>query len=211
MRLGIHWVWAGIAGLAGGLVLLGYFFEFELMDQVQLSLMEVTALLASGALLLGLVNLVSVHVKKVGDQDADWLYSAVLVLTLLFTLVIGVGLGPDSAILLAIFSSVQLPVEASLMALLSVTMIIAGFRLLQRRRDWSSLIFVATVLVVLVVSAPWPAGDQGLLGELRAWLRAEIVQVLAVGGARGILIGVALGAIVTGLRVLLAAERPYGD
>jgi hypothetical protein len=42
-------------------------------------------------------------------------------------------------------------------------------------------------------------------------LRAEIVQVLAVGGARGILIGVALGAIVTGLRVLLAAERPYGD
>lgn len=211
MRLGIHWIWAGIAGLAGGLVLLGYFVDFELMSQVQLSLMEVTALLASGALLLGLVNLVSVHIRKVGDQESDWPYSAVLVLTLLFTLVVGVGLGPDSGFMLAVFNSIQLPVEASLMALLSVTLIIAGFRLLQRRSGWGSLVFVATVLIVLMVSAPWPGGDQGLLGELRAWLRAEIVQVLAVGGARGILIGVALGAIATGARVLLAVERPYGD
>jgi hypothetical protein len=42
-------------------------------------------------------------------------------------------------------------------------------------------------------------------------LRAEVVQVLSVGGARALLLGVALGAVATGLRVLLAAERPYGE
>jgi len=35
--------------------------------------------------------------------------------------------------------------------------------------------------------------------------------VVAAGGARGILLGVALGSIVTGLRVLLAVDRPYGE
>jgi hypothetical protein len=42
--------------------------------------------------------------------------------------------------------------------------------------------------------------------DLRAW----ISQVWAAGGARGILLGVALGATATGLRVLLGTERPYG-
>jgi hypothetical protein len=37
-----------------------------------------------------------------------------------------------------------------------------------------------------------------------------ITQVIALGGARGILIGVALGTLTTGLRVLFGADRPYG-
>jgi len=31
-----------------------------------------------------------------------------------------------------------------------------------------------------------------------------------LGGARGILIGVALGSLLTGLRVLFGFDRPYG-
>jgi len=41
-------------------------------------------------------------------------------------------------------------------------------------------------------------------------VRPFIAQVLAAGGARGILIGVALGTLTTGLRVLLGSDRPYG-
>jgi hypothetical protein len=41
-------------------------------------------------------------------------------------------------------------------------------------------------------------------------VRPWITQVLALGGARGILIGVALGTLTTGLRVLFGADRPYG-
>jgi hypothetical protein len=37
-----------------------------------------------------------------------------------------------------------------------------------------------------------------------------IAEVWALGGARGILIGVALGTLMTGLRVLFAIDRPYG-
>jgi hypothetical protein len=211
VRLGIHLLWIGIAALAGGLVLLGYFFEVDALRAIQLLLIQWTTVLAAGALLLGLKNLSSVHIKKVGLQSEDWIYSAVLVTCLLLTLIFGIGLGPDSAVLLLLFNAIQMPVEASLMALLAVTLIGAGFRLLQRRRTWDSLLFVGTVLVALLLTAPWPGGDGGILGELRAWLRAEVVQVLSVGGARALLLGVALGAVATGLRVLLAAERPYGE
>jgi hypothetical protein len=41
-------------------------------------------------------------------------------------------------------------------------------------------------------------------------LRA-ITLVPATAGARGLLLGVALGAIATGLRVFLGFDRPYGD
>ncbi len=40
---------------------------------------------------------------------------------------------------------------------------------------------------------------------------AEEKVALVTGAARGIVLGVALGAITTGLRVLLGADRPYGD
>jgi len=41
-------------------------------------------------------------------------------------------------------------------------------------------------------------------------VRPWISQVWALGGARGILIGVGLGALLTGLRVLFGIDRPYG-
>ena len=70
-----------------------------------------------------------------------------------------------------------------------------------------SIVFIATALLMLVASATLPFGEVGALNDfLRPWFQ----HVLALGGARGILIGVALGTLTTGLRVLLGNERPYG-
>jgi hypothetical protein len=61
---------------------------------------------------------------------------------------------------------------------------------------------------VVLGTAPLPyVGDTFLLSGM---LRPFLAQVMAAGGARGILIGVALGALTTGLRVLFGADRPYG-
>lgn len=99
-----------------------------------------------------------------------------------------------------------LPVESALMALLAVTLLYAGVRLLRRRADFTSLVFLATAVLVLIGSATLPFGNIPILTDLSLWVK----QTLAVGGARGILIGVALGALLTGLRVLFGADRPYG-
>jgi hypothetical protein len=39
----------------------------------------------------------------------------------------------------------------------------------------------------------------------------SIEGAIAGGGARGLLIGIALGTLLTGLRVLFGVDRPYGD
>jgi hypothetical protein len=50
------------------------------------------------------------------------------------------------------------------------------------------------------------------VGEIPALnlIRSIIIEVPAVAGARGILLGVALGTIATGMRVLIGADKPYG-
>jgi hypothetical protein len=109
--------------------------------------------------------------------------------------------------MVSVFTAIQLPVEASLMALLAVTLIYASIRLLRRRLGLVSVIFVVTIVLILFGAAPLPL--LGYLPFLSNDVRPIVAQVLAAGGARGILIGVALGALTTGLRILFGGDRPY--
>jgi|RifCSP16_2_1023846.scaffolds.fasta_scaffold03046_1 hypothetical protein len=210
MRVRLSALWAAVALAAGLFVLLGYFVQFKAIQDLRLTFLHWAVLLAGAALIVGLVNLVSVHWRKVGLLEEGWIYSAVLILALVITLGLGLFFGPDNAVALFIFSNFQLPVETSLMALLAVSLVVAGFRLVSRRRDLYTLIFLATALFVMVGTAPWPLPGLGTFEVVVRDLRAWISQVWAAGGARGILLGVALGATATGLRVLLGTERPYG-
>lgn len=211
MRGGLRIVWAAVAMIFGLIVLQGYFLDLEPLRAARTMVLEWAVVLAAAALLLGVVNLAAVHLSKIGAQEKGWAYSTLLLGALLVTLVIGLWFGEESQLALALFSYVQQPVEASLAALLAVSLTIGGVRLLSRRRDLRSTIFVVTALVVLLGTGPWLVGSNGelhrLLGDARAWLS----QVWAAGAARGLLLGVALGATATGLRVLLGADRPYGS
>ena len=93
------------------------------------------------------------------------------------------------------------------MALLAVTLLYAAVRLLRRRPDLMSIVFLISASLILLGSATLPFGEIPILSN---WIRPWVTQVLALGGARGILIGVALGSLLTGLRVLFGMDRPYG-
>lgn len=93
------------------------------------------------------------------------------------------------------------------MAVVAIVLVYAGARIIRRRPSLFSVIFILSAVLVLLGTAPifmW--GYVPLLSELRSF----VSQVLAVAGARGILLGVALGAIATGIRVLMGVDRPYG-
>jgi hypothetical protein len=133
-------------------------------------------------------------------------YSALLVISLIVTFLLGVALGPGHAVMQAVANSVIIPTEAALMGILTVSLLYAAIRLLRRRVDVMSILFLLTAVIVLFGSATLPYVDIPLFGDLSRW----VTQVWALGGVRGILIGVALGALTTGLRVLFGADRPYG-
>ena len=209
-------LWAATAVATGVIVLLGYFVQLDEFTQaglfgLRILLMRYAVLLAAVSLFLGLFNLVSVHWDKVSEQRVGWPYSAILIVAFFLTIVLGLVFGPDSSVVLLLFNYVQLPVEASLSALLVVSLTLAGYRLISRRKDLISAVFILTVLLVLLGSGPGLISSGGTQSSMFIGLRNWLAQVAAAGGARGVLLGVALGSIVTGLRILMAVDRPYGD
>ena len=200
-----------IAIASGVLVLAGYFFaqkadgQTSLLKDIRLTLLNWAIILAGFAIFIGILSLFQVHFKKIQKKQKGSVYSLLLIISLVATFLFGLVKPGQVEI---VFTTVQLPVEASLMALLTVTLIYASTRLLRRRLNLLSIIFLVTALLILLGTAPLP-----FLGDLPGFsdrVRPFIAQVMAVAGARGILLGVALGTLTTGLRILFGADRPYG-
>ena len=205
---------AVIAIVFGVLVLLGYFLpKYKIISDLGGQLLQWAIFLAVFALLVGIANLVGVHFKKIATRQRGAAYSAVLLLALLLTLaLVSLDLatgdnGPAGFWSLWLFNSIQIPIEISLLALLAIVLALTAARLLGRRPNTFTVIFLLTVVIVLLGAAPlYLVGEVLPLNTLRGWA----TNLLAVGGARGLLLGVALGTIATGLRVLMGADRPYG-
>ncbi len=195
-----------IAVFSGVLVLLGYFFH-GVFGGVQSILIGWAIILAAFALLLGILNLAIVHIKKVRLEGNKNIYSLVLLISLFLTMIIASISGPSGSWSLWIFNTFQVPIEISLLAVLAIVLLVAGARLLSRRPKWYTVLFLVTVLLVLLGSVPlFLIGEVAPLTAFRVWLS----QVPAVAGARGLLLGVALGTVATGLRILMGVDRPYG-
>lgn len=195
-----------IAVISGLFVLLGYFFP-GVFGGIQSTLIGWAIILAAIALLLGIFNLVMVHWKKIGSEGPGNINSIALLVSLFITIIVVSISGPTGSWSLWVFNSFQVPVEVSLLAVLAVILVYAGARLLARRPKWNTILFLVTVLVVLLGSVPlFFIGEITPLSIVRGWL----AQVPAIAGARGLLLGVALGTVATGLRILIGVDRPYG-
>jgi hypothetical protein len=195
-----------VIAIATGVLILGGYFVPGLVD-VQILLLNWAIILAGFAALVGIFNLLAVHTDKVRRGEKGGVYSALLVIGMVATLLFGLILRPDHASMRVLMYGIILPAEAALMGLLTISLLYAAIRLLRRRADGMGIAFIAAAVLVLLGSATLPSGDIPVLGTL---IRPWITQILSLGGARGILIGVALGTLTTGLRVLFGADRPYG-
>lgn len=194
-----------LAVATGLLVLIGYF--IPTLAPIQSMVLNWAIILSGTAALVGVFNLIWVHWVKISRREKGSLYSAILLICLVATLIFGMLLGPDDLNMRLLVNSIIVPVEATLMALLAVTLVYASVRLLRRRANLMSVIFLATALLMLIASATLPFGE---IGPLNNFVRPWFQHAWSLGGARGILIGVALGTLMTGLRVLFGADRPYG-
>jgi hypothetical protein len=123
-------------------------------------------------------------------------------------LVLGLGdsRGPQQPLVQALFERVQAPLQSSVFALLAFYMAFAAYRAL-RVQNLDTLLMVGAGLAVLVGQVPLARDVWAPLPAIKDW----ILEVPATAGARGIVIGVALGTVVTGMRVLLGVDRPHSE
>lgn len=181
-----------------------------LLDAVGTYFIDTAVIIAAFALFLGLVNVLRVHARRVHDRPQDAGYSLVLLVALFIVLTFGLipvtgqPSGPTEPVVQWIFQNVQVPIQASLSALIVFFIVTAAYRLL-RIRNIEAVVMLIVALLVLAGQVTF--GLVPVLPGIRNW----IVDVGAMAGVRGILLGVALGVLLTGLRILLGVERPYSD
>ena len=164
--------------------------------------------------LAGVFSLLRTHLGRFEGEQKGSGYSLVLLLAFLFPL-IAAGLDlylsapemrPFGLMSRWVFSYLLAPVEMTLFALLAVILAYFAARMLRRQTTAFGLIFFGALIITLVLTSPYLVS---VLPQL-TWLHQTLIQPLALGGARGILFGVALGTIATGIRLLMGADRPYG-
>jgi len=196
-----------VAMAAGLLVLADFLVNSTTIDALGLYLVRTASVVAAFTLVLGMVNVLTVHLNKIAIRDQGWPYSMVLLAALLFTM--GVGFltgGPASAQMQDIFETVLFPLEATLFSLLAFFVITASYRAF-RVRNFETGLFVVFGVIVLLGQVPVGAMLWDQFPVIKDW----VLDVPALAGARGILLGAALGTTATGLRLLLGIDRPYVD
>jgi hypothetical protein len=200
-----------ITGIAGLIVLLSYIFPAEVLVQLRAILINIAVSVAGMALLLGFFRLLNFHFRRMQQRKSG--YSALaLIVALLVFIVLAVERvltlnAPQPAALPVtnlIFNAIIAPIQSSLGALLAIFLGAAAFRMAQRRRTWGTLWFLLSAIVVLLTQIP--VSPDSVLLPVR-----QLVDALATGGLRGLLLGVALGTMAVAFRVLLAIDRPQGE
>ncbi|NDJ52030.1 MAG: hypothetical protein GYB68_02970 [Chloroflexi bacterium] len=203
---------AAIAIGVGLITLLSYL--FVPLAPARLILTDWAVVLAGLAVLVGLLNVILVNTRRIQEQADGSVYNIVTAGMAILTFLWGAGevfgggpeqLYAETSVTNLLFRGVIVASQAAIASLIMVILVLGAMRMTRRERSPWTILFVAVVLITLVGWLPF-AGLE-LLNGVREW----IVAVPAAAGARGILLGVALGTITVGLRVIIGSERPYKD
>jgi hypothetical protein len=191
--------------IAGLLVLASFILPLPALLALRNILIEIAVIVAGMALILGFTRLLSLHWGRFKQRRSG--YSLVAFLAALITF--GVLLADRIlhwGVTSFVFNAVIVPVQSSLGALLAVILGTAALRMARRRRSWGAVWFLLSAMIVLITQVPASEGLWSVLQPIRNMLNA-----IALGGVRGLLLGVALGTLAVAVRVLLAVDRPQSE
>jgi hypothetical protein len=112
--------------------------------------------------------------------------------------------GPTGRVYVWIYDYVFYPCNATMFALLAFFIASAAFRAFRARNAEAALLLGAAIIIMLG-RAPIGRAISDLLPLISDW----ILDVPNNAGRRAIMMGAALGAIATGLRIILGLERSH--
>lgn len=196
-----------LAVISGLIVLLAYFLPITALRDVSHVIINWAVTLSGVAMLVAVSSLVSAHWQKFRQKRNADRFSILVIFGFLITFLFGlVAGGPGIPAFQKIVTHFILPIEAGLMGALAAGLIYAGFRLNRANHGWMTIVFgISTILFLLLYSGIFTSGVDILI--VKEGL--GILQRLPDAGGRGIIIGLALGTVAAGVRILLGVDRPY--
>jgi len=194
-----------ICGFFGLLLLALYFSTHPDARTINLFvLVEYYQIVFAFTLLVGVVSFVRINLKSV-ERGEDRPYRIVSLLGLfimpLLALIWGIKGGTP---FMWVFDNIQVPMQATVFALLAFFVASASFRGFRARSLPAAVLLVAAVLTLLSRS-----DVGGFVSEYITPVADWVRKNPSMSARRAILIGIGLGSLTTSLRVILGIERTW--
>jgi hypothetical protein len=196
-----------ICFLAGLSFILEYFIPHQKVLYIFETFRQWAIIVIAFAYVLGISNIFRINYHVIQKRGRDWYFKVVLVAGLFFMIFVGVvtpGEIGEGTIFYWVYINAYYPLQSTMFALLAFFIASAAFRAFRVRAFQASLLAVTAILVMI---GRVPVGEKlwGSFPDLVEW----IMNVPQLAGKRAIMIGAALGAISTALKVLVGLERTY--
>ena len=207
----------------GLLMLLSFFVPHQAVSVPADFFQACAVILVAFGYVLGGANALRVNFDSIYKRQPGWQYKAVLVVSLLATVIFGAVEGPGflnpGMRSKWIYDNIYSPMSSTMFALLAFFIASAAFRAFRIRTVEAGLLAAAALIVMLgrvplgdvlsdwLFQAKWLPGVPHTLhlSTIEEW----IMNVPQNTAKRAILIGAALGVMATGLRVIFGIERSY--
>jgi hypothetical protein len=195
-----------VSSLSGLLLILGLFFPGTILDRIRIYILDWAIIVGAIALAIAIINLLSVHWNKVFTNEKRDYASPFFIVGFVTVILIGILLGPNNQFFVDLTSTTMITVEASLLAVLALTLSLASFRFFTKKQNLLAIVFgISTIIFLLLFSGILSLGEN--IPLIKALNNA--LNSLPIAGSTGILIGISLGAILTSLRIIFGFDRPY--
>lgn len=182
-----------------------FFIPHHQAQAVNAEILEWATVVYAFALILGSISLWNTHARKVRNHTEGWPYSLITMTMLVAVTGLGIVFGTgEGTPVYAIYQSVNAPLASTMFALLAFFIASAAFRAFRARNLEATLLLVTAVLMMIgrvsIGEFIWPG-----FPAFTEWL----LDVPNLAAKRAIAIGVGLGAVSTGLKIILGIERSY--
>ena len=203
-----------LTAVIGLFMILSFFVPHHLVSVPADFLQQCAVIVVAFGYVLGGANALRVNLDGIARRQPDWPYKLVLVVSLLFTVGIGLKEGrhwqDDKTVSMFLYNQVYSPMQGTMFALLAFYIASAAFRAFRIRTVEAGLLAVAAVIVMLGRVPVGNAMTSWLPEPLRFGAMQDwIMNVPQSAAKRAVLMGAAMGVMATGLRVILGIERSY--
>ncbi|QUL99194.1 MAG: hypothetical protein IMF26_03820 [Candidatus Fermentithermobacillus carboniphilus] len=193
-----------ISALVGLVLLIDYFFKIPSIRTMATEIQDWGLIIAAFALALAAVNLLRIHVSRIGKWNRNSIHSFILVAAMLITVFSGIVLGRQSKPFDFIFQAIFNPLASAFYAMTAFHLASASYRAFRAKNAQAAALLIAGVLLMLG-RAPIGEAMWSRFPKIADW----IMGVVNLAGSRGILISTAVGMVGVSLRVLTGIDRSH--
>ncbi len=191
--------------LAGGFLLASFFLDKQPIRTAGAELLLWAERLFALLLFFAIADAVVLQIRKVGDDTGMRIVRTIGFAVFLIVLLLGLIKGPEAEDFNRIVWFIQKTLESALTGIVCLSLIFAMYRLPGQTPTALKGGFFAGLLVFLIIYSGIP--QMFKLSETAASV-IEWIESIPQGALTGLLLGIALGGAVTGLRFILSGRIP---